>query len=119
LKPGLPGEQRHVLVYSQHENAQPSGYPEIASSARACRTAVHAISLTANPNLENLCQLTQGSFQIARSEQEVAGLLDQSCLNLTARYAIRYKAAIAGVSSLNLRVQSAAGWGEAEIAIEP
>jgi hypothetical protein len=110
--------QRHVLVYSQNVNGQAPGYAEIASSSRASGTIVHAVSLAPNPNLENLCQLTQGTFQIAASEQEVAGLIDQACLKLTAGYTIRYKPVVPRATLVTLRVQSPAGWAEVEIPVQ-
>jgi len=111
--------QRHVIVYGQWETGRPAGYPQLASAAMNSHTAVHAISLTANSALENLCHTTKGTFQIAASEGDVAGQVEQACLRLLARYAIRYQPAAAGATSLGIRVQSAAGWGETNIPIPP
>ncbi len=109
--------QRHVIVYGQHESVQPTGYAEIGSAARNARATVHAISLAPNPLLENLCQLTQGTSQIAASEAEVPALVAQICHDLTARYTIRYLPACPTGETLTIRVQSSAGWGEATLPI--
>jgi len=119
LETGPARGQRHLIVYSQRETAQPAGYPELASAAMTSHTLVHAISLTANSALENLCQTTKGTFQIARSEQEVPACVEQACLGLLARYAIRYQPANPAAAFLGIRVQSPAGWGEASIPIPP
>ena len=65
-----------------------------------------------NPALESLCQTSKGTFLIVASEQEVPDQVEQACLRLLARYVIRYQPIAAGATSLGIRVQSPAGWGE-------
>jgi hypothetical protein len=111
--------QRHVIVYSERESLQSPRYAEVASEARAAKVAVHAIALAANPLLEDLCKATQGTFETVAGEEWVADAVEQTCLNLMARYTIRYEPVSSTAETLRLRVQSREGWGEAEIAIPP
>ena len=111
--------QRHLVVYGPQESGQPAGNQELLSAALSSHTAVHAISLTANAALESLCQETKGNFRIAASEAEVSGEVEQACLGLLARYAIRYQPTGARATSVGIRVQSAAGWGETSVSIAP
>lgn len=108
---------RHLVVYGQWETGQPAGYPELVSTALVSHTTVHAISLVANPPLENLCQTTQGAFQIVASEAEVPDQVEQACLRMLARYTVRYLPAGPGATALGIRVQSQNGWGETRITI--
>ena len=109
--------QRHLIVYGQSETGQPAGYPELVSAALASHITVHAISLTANSALENLCQTTTGVFRAVASESEVPSQVEETCLRLLARYTVRYQPSAADASSLAVRVQSPGGWGETTIPI--
>ncbi len=111
--------QRHTIVYCQAETAQSPLYPEVVSAARSAHVAIHAISLVANAAIESLCQMTQGSFRTIAAEEEVTAAVEETCLNLMARYSLRYEAASPHATSLSIRVQSRAGWGEAEIPMPP
>ena len=108
--------KRHLLVYSQSEPGQPSGYPELVSAAMAARTSVHAISLNANPALEGLCQITQGTFQTVASEDEVAVVVEEMSLSLQARYTVRYQPT-ADARELRVIVNTPSGWGETTLPI--
>jgi hypothetical protein len=119
LEGGPARGQRHVVLYSLNESAPSSLYPEVVSAARHSRTTMHVIALVANPMLENLCQMTHGTFQLVESESEVAEIVEHTCLNLVARYSIRYEPVCPDAQALSIRVQSPEGWGEAEIPIRP
>ena len=108
--------KRHLLVYSQSEPGQPSGYPELVSAAMAAHTSVHAISLNANPALEGLCQITQGTFQTVASEDEVAVVVEEMSLSLQARYTVRYQPT-ADARELRVIVNTPSGWGETTLPI--
>jgi hypothetical protein len=111
--------QRHLIVYGQHENGAAPGYPETASAARAARISIHVISLVPNTLLENLCQMTHGSFLLLPSEEELPGAVEQACLNLTARYTIRYQPVLPQATTLEIYVQSPGGWGETTLPVPP
>jgi hypothetical protein len=106
--------KRHLLVYGQSEPGTLAGYPELVSAAMAARTSVHAISWSANPALEGLCRMTQGTFQTVTSENEVTVVVEEMCLSLQARYTVRYRPT-ADARELRVSVNTPSGWGETSI----
>ena len=119
LERGPTRGKRHLVVYSQSEAGPLGGYAELVSATLASRTSVHAISLVANPSLEGLAQKTQGTFQIAASEDEIAVLVEQTCLSLLARYTVRYQCVCPEAQELRIVVNTPSGWGEDTIPIPP
>ncbi|HYW46158.1 MAG TPA: HEAT repeat domain-containing protein [Bryobacteraceae bacterium] len=119
LRNGPVRGKRHAIIYSQHESGSAPGYAETASAAKTSPTVVNAISLEPNAMLANLCHLTKGTFQTIDAEGEAAAAVEQMCLNLMARYTIRYQPADPEAASLAIRVQSEDGWGEVTLPIPP
>jgi hypothetical protein len=118
LERGPARGKRHLVVYSQSEAGQPVGYPELVSGAMAARTSVHAISLIPNPALEGLCQITQGAFQLAASEDDISVMVEEMCLSLQARYTVRYQPT-PDARELRISVNTPSGWGETTLPIPP
>ena len=117
LVEGEPAQRRHVIVFSESEGVQPPGYAEIVTAAQNAHATVHGISMGASPLLEKLCQSTLGTGQTLAEKEELPGLVRQICLNLTARYLIRYQSVCPTTEALTIRVQSSAGWGETTVSV--
>lgn len=109
---------RHIIVYSEDEMHQPSGYPELVSAAMASRTTISAISRVSNPALEGLCQMTQGVCQTIASDDEITLLMEETCLSLQSRYTVRYDPT-PDSRELKVMVTTPNGWGETMLAIPP
>jgi hypothetical protein len=108
---------RKLIVYSQLETGVPQDLPELTSAARNSNTSVQAISLAPNSGLEDLCRRTQGNYQVATSESEVAGLIEEAYGNLLACYLITYQPAATKALSLTVRIFDPTGWGELKLEV--
>jgi len=106
---------RHLIVYNQSSPAAPADLAEIVAAAVASNTSVQAVSLTPFPPLEELCRGTQGSFRLAKSEPELARVIEEAYLALLPRFLVSYQPVAPGARKLSVRVFDATGWGETAI----
>ena len=106
---------RHLIVYSPSSPEAPADLAEIAPAAVASNTSVHVVSLEPCPALEELCRGTQGSFRLAKSEPELARVVEEAHLALLPRFLVGYPPLAPGAHALNVRVFDATGWGETTI----
>jgi hypothetical protein len=108
---------RHLIVYNQSSLEAPASLAEIVAAAVASKTSVQVVSLTPCPPLEELCRGTQGSFRLAKSETELARLIEEAYLALLSRFLVGYSPVAPGARALSVRVFDATGWGETTISL--
>ena len=110
--------KRHVIVFAGERVRGVAG-PGLVATIGAARGLVQVISSVPNPALESLCAKTRSAFVYAAEPQQVIARIEEAYLNLTARYEISYQALSQHPRELKVRIQCAAGWGEAMVAIPP
>jgi hypothetical protein len=108
---------RHLIVYNQSSGEAPAGMAEIVAAAVASNVTVQVVSLTPSAPLEELCRSTQGSFQLAQSEDELSKLVGEAHLTLLSRFLVGYQPAAPGARTLSVRVFDSTGWGETTISL--
>jgi hypothetical protein len=102
---------RHMIVLAP-EYAGNCSEDEVIAAVHASRTSIQVLSPTANPGLRDFCSRVNGRFQLLEDMASVEERISLAYLSLLARYEIRYQPVSPDASSLKLRVQTLAGWGE-------
>ncbi len=106
---------RQLTIYCAGDPGDPADVSDIISAAIAARIAVYAIAATPNGSLDKLCQRTQGFFRLANQEADIGRLVEEAYQASLSRFLISYPPLTPDARSLQIRVFSNAGWGEANI----
>jgi hypothetical protein len=112
----LPGNSpvrgaRHMIVLAP-EDAGNCSEDEVIAAVHASGTSIEVLSPTANPGLREFCSRVKARFHLLEDMASAKDLVSLAYLSLLARYEIRYQPVSPDATSLKLRVQTPAGWGE-------
>jgi acylphosphatase len=107
--------KRHVIVFSSVEEGRIAGHGLI-TNMQSGRIPMQVIAAGPNQQLQEFCQRTHTLYRNSAAE-ELVETIEQSYLNLLARYEIAYQPVAANTPVLKVRVQTPAGWGETLIAV--
>jgi HEAT repeat protein len=113
LDGGQSRGKRHVIVFSSVEEDRIAGHGLIANLQDG-RVPVQVISSGPNQQLAEFCRRTH-IMQRNCSDEELGEMIEQSYLNLLARYEISYQPATETPADLKVHLQTPAGWGETMI----
>jgi hypothetical protein len=108
--------KRHVIVFSHNPEAKSAGL-SLISGILTSSALVQVVSSVVNPALASFCSRVHGSFRTAATDEEIATLVEQTYVNLLARYDIGYEPACPEAPTLRIRVHAPSGWGESELPI--
>lgn len=103
--------KRHLLVLAQAKVENSAGHGVVAAIL-ASRASLHVVSAVPNPELEELCVRTGGSYCLAGTTEEIEKCVTGAYLDLFPRFDIRYQTHLPNATSLKLRVHTPSGWGE-------
>jgi hypothetical protein len=107
--------KRHMIVLAPVDVGKAADDSLIAA-VHASRTSVQVISTTPSPALREFCARTGGYFLTVEEKPEaIRDQISLAYLNLLTRYEIRYQPVCPDATSLKLRVQTPAGWGETTV----
>ena len=106
--------KRHVIVLSSAEESRIAGHGLIANM-QGGRIPLQAVASGSNPQLQDFCRRTNTSFRTGAVE-DIPAMIQQTYLNLLARFEIAYMPAAPNAPVLKVRVQTPVGWGETLIA---
>jgi hypothetical protein len=106
--------KRHIIVFSSAEEGRIAGHGLI-ENLQGGRVPIQVICSGPNRHLAELCRRTH-VMQRNCAEEELGEMIEQSYLNLVARYEIAYQLAAATPADIKVHVQTPVGWGETWIA---
>jgi HEAT repeat protein/acylphosphatase len=106
--------KRHVIVLSSVEESRIAGHGLITNMQDG-RIPLQAVASGRNAQLQDFCRRTNSSFRTGAVE-DIPAMIQQTYLNLLARFEIAYLPVSPNAPVLKVRVQTPVGWGETLIA---
>ena len=109
---------RHLILLQEHSAAvEANAVRQITSTAQQARVAVHAVSLSADDALREICLETGGVFRHLEEPASLPGALENLYRSLLFRYELQYTPELIAKRqpnfSLRLQVLTQEGQGEA------
>ena len=112
----IRGKRHIILVNPSPSHGSPN--PELAA-ALASRATLQVISAVPDPTLEALCARVQGSFEVAKGEEQIPELVAGAYLRLMSRYEITWRPVYVDANEIRVKVHHAMGSGEILIPVPP
>ncbi len=106
--------KRHVIVLSSSQESRIAGHGLIANM-QGGRIPLQVVASGPNTQLQEFCRRTSTSFRTG-AVADIPAMIEQTYLNLLARFEIAYLPVVPNAPVLKVRVQTPVGWGETLIA---